>query len=86
MSYFGKFYLAGPEIQEAADYLFTGNTGAEIGKTIYTCALNKHGGVELDCTITWILPGSSSVVDPIFKGKALYIGKIQFHIWAVAKD
>ena len=74
MSYFGKFYLCGPDVEKAAEYLFTANVDSEINRIVYTCALNKHGGVEMDGTITWILPGSSGVVDPIFKGKALYIG------------
>lgn len=74
MSYFGKFYLCGPDAQEAADYIFTAKTDSDIDRTVYTCILNKLGGTEADCTISWILPGSSGVVDPIFKGKALYIG------------
>ncbi|OXU31337.1 hypothetical protein TSAR_012682 [Trichomalopsis sarcophagae] len=85
MSYFGKFYLCGPDAQKAADYIFTAKTDSDIDRTVYTCILNKHGGTEADCTITWILPGSSGVVDPIFKGKALYIvcgGLSSYHTWA----
>ncbi|CAB0037881.1 unnamed protein product [Trichogramma brassicae] len=85
LSYFGKFYLCGPDAQKAADYLFTAKTDSDIDKTVYTTMLNAKGGTEADCTITWILPGSSSVVDPIFKGKALYIvsaGLSSYHTWA----
>ncbi|XP_058809540.1 sarcosine dehydrogenase, mitochondrial-like isoform X1 [Phymastichus coffea] len=84
-SYLGKFYLCGPDAQKAADFLFTGCTDAEVDRTVYTCMLNKRGGTEADCTITWILPGSSGVVDPIFKGKALYVvsaGLSAYHAWA----
>lgn len=46
----------------------------EINKTIYTCMLNNNGGVEGDCTVTGLESGSGGIVDPIFKGKAFYIG------------
>ena len=73
MSYFGKFYLYGLEVEKAAEYLFTAKVNSEINRIVYTCALNKHGGVEIDGTITWISPESSGVGDPSFEGKALYI-------------
>ena len=43
--------------------------------TVDTCMLNHQGGVEANCTVTAISAGSGGVVDPIFQGKALYIGK-----------
>lgn len=76
MSYLGKFYLCGPEAQEAADYLFTANTRCVSNKTVYTCMLNQVGGVEMDCTVTIMEPGSSGIVNPIFKGTAFYIGTL----------
>ncbi|XP_058806146.1 sarcosine dehydrogenase, mitochondrial [Phymastichus coffea] len=85
MSYFGKFYLCGPDVPAAADYIFTGNTGADIDRTVYTCVLNNQGGTESDCTMTWILPRSHGIADPIFKGKALYVvsgGLSSYHTWA----
>lgn len=36
--------------------------------------LNEKGGVEGDCTVTGLESGLGGVVDPIFKGKAFYIG------------
>lgn len=74
MSYLGKFYLCGRDAQKAANYLFTANTNRECNKTIYTCMLNYSGGVEADCIVTVLKPGSSGIVNPIFKGKAFYIG------------
>ncbi|XP_043254567.1 sarcosine dehydrogenase, mitochondrial isoform X1 [Colletes gigas] len=84
MSYLGKFYLCGPEAQKTADYLFTANTNCEFNKTVYTCMLNNAGGVEMDCTVTILEPGSSGIVNPIFKEKAFYIvssGISAYHTW-----
>ncbi|XP_014608110.1 PREDICTED: sarcosine dehydrogenase, mitochondrial isoform X1 [Polistes canadensis] len=85
MSYLGKFYLCGPDIQKAADYLFTSNTRKNFNRIVYTCMLNHKGGIEGDCTVTAIQPGSSGVVDPIFKDKAFYIvssGLSAYQTWA----
>ncbi|GLH06647.1 uncharacterized protein GBIM_12121 [Gryllus bimaculatus] len=67
LSYFGKFYLCGPEAQQAADWLFTANTNRPFNKTVYSCLLNARGGVEGDVTITAIETGTGSQADPIFK-------------------
>lgn len=75
LSYSGKFYLCGAEAQDTADYLFAANTRCEVNQTISTCVLNKRGGVEADCTVTRIEPGSGGVTDPIFQRKAFYIGE-----------
>ncbi|XP_011259661.2 sarcosine dehydrogenase, mitochondrial [Camponotus floridanus] len=85
LSYFGKFYICGPEARKAADYIFTSQVDREINKTVYTCMLNEKGGVEGDCTVTGLESGLGGVVDPIFKGKAFYIvsaGMSSYHIWA----
>ncbi|XP_054008164.1 sarcosine dehydrogenase, mitochondrial [Hylaeus anthracinus] len=85
MSYLGKFYLCGPDAQKVADYLFTANTNCDFNKTVYTCMLNHAGGVEMDCTVTVMEPGSSEIVNPIFKEKAFYIvssGSSAYHTWA----
>ncbi|XP_015606904.1 sarcosine dehydrogenase, mitochondrial [Cephus cinctus] len=89
MSYFGKFYLCGPDAQKAADYLFTSNTDRDINRTVYSCMLNKNGGVEADCTVTAIETGSGGVADPIFRGKAFYIvsgGMSAYHTWCHMKN
>ncbi|XP_076233334.1 sarcosine dehydrogenase, mitochondrial-like [Calliopsis andreniformis] len=85
LSYLGKFYLCGPEAQKAADYLFTANMNRDFNSTVYTCMLNHAGGVEMDCTVTIIEPGSSGIVNPIFQEKAFYIvssGLAAYHTWA----
>jgi len=74
MSYFGKHYICGPDAKNAVDYIFTSQVDREINRTVYTCMLNKRGGVEGDCTVTGLESGSGGIVDPIFKGKAFYIG------------
>ncbi|XP_068968504.1 sarcosine dehydrogenase, mitochondrial isoform X2 [Bombus flavifrons] len=87
-SHLGKFYICGPDAQNTADYLFTANTNCNFNKTIYTCMLNHAGGVETDCTVTVLEPGSSGIVNPIFKEKAFYIvsnGISIYHTWAHMK-
>ena len=45
-----------------------------IGSTVYTCMLNRHGGVEADLTVSAIEPGSgTSVHDPAFHGMSASI-------------
>nr|XP_033339035.1 sarcosine dehydrogenase, mitochondrial [Megalopta genalis] len=85
MSYLGKFYLCGPEAREAVDYLFTADTRCNTNKVIYTCMLNKAGGVEMDSTVTIIEPGSGEIINPIFKDTGFYIvssGASAYHTWA----
>ncbi|XP_013113750.2 sarcosine dehydrogenase, mitochondrial [Stomoxys calcitrans] len=73
MSYFCKLFLEGPDAQKAADWIFTGNTNRDAKKTVYTCALNKDGGVEADVTISRLNSGSGAVHDPKFEGQGHYI-------------
>lgn len=40
-----------------------------IYRTIYTCALNNRGGVEIDLTVTPIDAGVEELHDPIYKGR-----------------
>mmetsp|Transcript_50342 Transcript_50342/g.108458 ORF Transcript_50342/g.108458 Transcript_50342/m.108458 type:complete len:906 (-) Transcript_50342:62-2779(-) len=53
-SYFGKFYLEGPDAAKATDWLCTArmDDSREIGSTAYTALCNVRGGVEADLTIT----------------------------------
>ena len=44
--------------------IFSGSTP---GKTVYTCMLNKKGGIEADLTVSVLQPGSGSVADPSFQ-------------------
>lgn len=80
MSYLGKFYLCGPDVQKAADYIFTSNTRRNFNRIIYTCMLNHKGGIEGDCTVTGIEPDSCGIIDPIFKDKAFYIGNFYINL------
>lgn len=67
MSYFAKFYLTGPDAQEAADWLFTANTRVIPEKVVYTCALNSQGGTEADVTVVPLDQGLGTLVGPILK-------------------
>lgn len=73
MSYFGKFYLIGPDAQKAADWIFTNDVNKPIGSTTYTCMLNARGGVEADLTVSNIASGDNSSCDPKFDGYGFYI-------------
>nr|XP_019937304.1 PREDICTED: sarcosine dehydrogenase, mitochondrial [Paralichthys olivaceus] len=59
MSYFGKFYLTGPDAKKAADWLFTADVNKKPGSTVYTCMLNKRGGAEADLTVSRLEPGAA---------------------------
>jgi len=73
MSYFGKFYITGPDAQKAADWIFSARMDGEVGKTVYTCMLNKNAGIEADLTVSMIEPGTGTSADPEFTGKGFYI-------------
>jgi len=53
-SYFGKFFLEGPEALKAADWLCTArmDDSRAIGSVAYTALCNQRGGVEADLTVT----------------------------------
>lgn len=40
-----------------------------VGSTVYTCMLNKNGGVESDLTVSMIKSGSGGPYAPTFSGK-----------------
>jgi sarcosine dehydrogenase len=73
MSYFGKFYLTGPDAQAAANWIFTNDVNLQPGSTIYTCMLNKRGGVEGDLTVSAMEPGDGNICNPNFEGKGFYL-------------
>uniref|UniRef100_A0ACB8F0T6 Uncharacterized protein n=1 Tax=Sphaerodactylus townsendi TaxID=933632 RepID=A0ACB8F0T6_9SAUR len=74
MSYFGKFYLVGPEARKAASWLFTADVSKPPGTTVYTCMLNDRGGAESDLTVSPIEPGSEdSALAPAFEGDGYYL-------------
>ncbi|MPC31556.1 Sarcosine dehydrogenase, mitochondrial [Portunus trituberculatus] len=73
MSYFGKYFLTGPDAQKAADWIFSANMARQPGATIYTCMLNAKGGVEADLTVSVCEGGSGSACDPAFEGRGFYL-------------
>ena len=42
-------------------------------RTIYTCALNSRGGVEIDLTVTTLEAVNEELHDPIFKGRGILV-------------
>ncbi|XP_030759999.1 sarcosine dehydrogenase, mitochondrial isoform X2 [Sitophilus oryzae] len=73
LSCYTKMYLAGPDAEEAADWLFTTHLSDKAGKVHYTLSLNSRGGIESDVTITTLEEGGGTLVGPILKGKGYYI-------------
>lgn len=59
--------MVGPETQKAANWLFTADTYVPYGRAVYSCLLNKRGGIEADLLVTPITSGSGTQADPIFK-------------------
>ncbi|KAI5099466.1 sarcosine dehydrogenase, mitochondrial, partial [Silurus meridionalis] len=86
MSYFGKFYLTGPDAKKAADWLFTADVNKAPGSTVYTCMLNKKGGTEADLTVSRLEPGSAHLpLTPEFTDDAYYLavgGGVAQHNWS----
>ncbi|HEY7145964.1 MAG TPA: FAD-dependent oxidoreductase [Streptosporangiaceae bacterium] len=49
---FAKYLLAGPDAEQALQWLCTADVGAGPGRTTYTGMLNKRGTYEADITVT----------------------------------
>ncbi|XP_034048171.1 sarcosine dehydrogenase, mitochondrial isoform X2 [Thalassophryne amazonica] len=85
MSYFGKFYLTGPDAKKAADWLFTADVNKKPGSTVYTCMLNKNGGAEADLTVSRLESGPANLpLAPESNGDAYYLaigGGVAEHNW-----
>ena len=71
MSYFGKFFLSGNDAAAAAEWIFSNRMDGPIGKTIYTCMLNKKAGIEADLTVS-IIEGKDGVSQNFCKDFYLY--------------
>ncbi|XP_032334743.1 sarcosine dehydrogenase, mitochondrial isoform X2 [Camelus ferus] len=86
MSYFGKFYLVGPDARMAADWLFSADVSRPPGTTVYTCMLNHQGGTESDLTVSRLAPGpQASPLAPAFEGDGYYLavgGAVAQHNWS----
>ncbi|XP_004613477.2 sarcosine dehydrogenase, mitochondrial [Sorex araneus] len=86
MSYFGKFYLVGPDASAAADWLFSAHVSRPPGATVYTCMLNHRGGTESDLTVSRLAPSAeASPLAPAFEGDGYYLavgGAVAQHNWS----
>ncbi|XP_068925341.1 sarcosine dehydrogenase, mitochondrial [Petaurus breviceps papuanus] len=86
MSYFGKFYLVGPEARKAADWLFSADVHRSPGSTVYTCMLNHQGGTESDLTVSCLARDPEAFpLTPSFEGDAYYLavgGAVAQYNWS----
>lgn len=60
-------YLTGPDAQKVADWIFTADLDKDPKRVVYTCALNKRGGVEADAAVISLNQGVGTLVGPILK-------------------
>ncbi|GBP77935.1 Sarcosine dehydrogenase, mitochondrial [Eumeta japonica] len=73
MSYYGKFYLTGPDARRTAELAFTADLSKSDDRVVYSLMLNNKGGVEADVTVSILDGGSGQLHEPIFKGRGYYI-------------
>ncbi|KAL4706840.1 hypothetical protein ACJJTC_010074 [Scirpophaga incertulas] len=73
MSYYGKFYLTGPDAQRTAELAFTADLSRTDDRVVYSLLLNEKGGVEADVTVSILDGGSGQLHEPIFKGRGYYV-------------
>ncbi|KAJ8734149.1 hypothetical protein PYW07_014700 [Mythimna separata] len=73
MSYYGKFYLTGPDAQRTAELAFTADLSKLNDRVVYSLLLNKKGGVEADVTVSILDSGTGQLHEPIFKGRGYYV-------------
>ncbi|XP_013144694.1 PREDICTED: sarcosine dehydrogenase, mitochondrial [Papilio polytes] len=73
MSYYGKFYLTGPDAQRTALLAFTADLTKKDDRVVYSLLLNDKGGVEADVTVSILDGGSGQLHEPIFKGRGYYV-------------
>ncbi|XP_045451807.1 sarcosine dehydrogenase, mitochondrial [Melitaea cinxia] len=73
ISYYGKFYLTGPDAQRTAELAFTADLSKKADRLVYTLLLNEKGGVEADLTVSILDGGSGQLHEPIFKGRGYYV-------------
>lgn len=86
MSYFGKFYLVGPDAGKAADWLFSADVSRPPGSIVYTCMLNARGGTEGDLTVSRLAPSlEATPLAPASEGDGFYLavgGAVAQHCWS----
>ena len=54
-------------------YTTVDSSAVSVGSTVYTCMLNKDGGVEADLTVSILNPGTGSAHSPDFQGLFLTV-------------
>ncbi|XP_068229042.1 sarcosine dehydrogenase, mitochondrial-like [Palaemon carinicauda] len=83
LSHLAKFCLTGPDAQVAADWLFTADVSREPGTSVYTCLLNKMGGVEGLLNVS-IFNGEEEVVfGQPFTSRSFYLTsdcQVEYHV------
>jgi sarcosine dehydrogenase len=62
-SYFGKFFLSGPDALAAAQWLCTADVDRPVGSTVYTNMLNAEGRSMADLTVSRLLPQPGTSID-----------------------
>ncbi|XP_072936264.1 sarcosine dehydrogenase, mitochondrial [Epargyreus clarus] len=73
MSYYGKFYLTGPDARRCAELALTADLSKNDDRVVYSLLLNEKGGVEADVTVSILDGGSGQLHEPIFKGRGYYV-------------
>lgn len=66
LSSFAKMEVAGPDALAVVQEAFTAQLDTEIGRAVYTLALNRGGGIELDGTVTRLAEDRFLVVTPAY--------------------
>ncbi|CAG0880074.1 unnamed protein product [Darwinula stevensoni] len=86
MSYFGKFYLTGKDAKKAVDWICSASMDRKPGTTVYTCFLNKKGGIEADLTVSILKPEKKLAIEPdLLEGGGYYIaagGGSSYSTWS----
>jgi 4-methylaminobutanoate oxidase (formaldehyde-forming) len=64
LSSFAKFRVEGPAALASVQRVFTADLDRAPGSVVYTCMLNRRGGIELDATVTRLADDAFLVVAP----------------------
>ncbi len=64
MSSFGKIRVDGPDAMSVLNNVCGNDVDVESGRIVYTQFLNRHGGIECDCTVTRLDETAYLVVTP----------------------
>jgi len=64
LSSFAKFRVEGPTALDSVQRVFSSDLDREAGAVVYTCLLNRNGGIEVDLTVTRLAENAFLVVAP----------------------